>query len=303
VRIGRTPAALWENPSKWKDCVTHFMDDAERAGEPALASICRAELNGHAPELDDLRTLALTNYGHFTTMQTVGACVRGLDRHFDRLDRATHELFGTSLDFAALRAGMRRITAAEATCALRVTVFSRAFQREQPAEPSPPDVLITSTAPRAADRRALRLKSFCHTRALPHIKHIGTFDLHHHRRLAQQAGFDDALFVGAHGAISEASIWNVGFVDADGGIVWPDAPALDGVSMQLLRSGLEHSGVATTSRRVTRADLGQYRCAFLTNSSCPVRPIASIDDVAFDSGGDIWTMLEASYAANPLQPI
>lgn len=283
--------------------MTQFKDDAGDVVAPHASRFSRAELNGRPVEPAEWRALALTNYGHFTTMHVEGGGVRGLDRHLERLNGATAELFGTSLDLAAVRDRMRRIVAGEDTCALRVTVFSRAFQRERPIEPSAPDVLVTIAPARSPDRRPLRLRSFTHQRALPHIKHVGTFDLHHHRRLAQSAGFDDALFVGADDAVSEASIWNVGFVDAAGGIVWPNAPALQGVSMQLLQSELENRGDATSSRRVARSDLRHYRSAFVTNSSCPVRPIAAIDDVAFDCGGDVWPMLEKRYAAHPLQPI
>ena len=59
------------------------------------------------------------------------------------------------------------------------------------------------------------------------------------RHLAQAM---DALFVTADGAISEGSIWNIGFFDGER-IVWPRAPMLRGISMQLLQDGLERGGI------------------------------------------------------------
>ena len=262
----------------------------------------RVEINGEAANADDLRALALLNYGHFTSMQVEDRAVRGLDLHLARLAAGTRELFGTTLDAGRVRGLMRHAVADAPTCSLRVTVYSRALKRERLAEPAEPDVLISVGAPRAGVASPRRLKTFRHERTLPHVKHVGTFALFHFRREAELAGFDDALFVGADGAVSEASVWNIGFFDGVS-IVWPDAPKLAGVSMQLLANGLRERGIAATTRKVPLADIGMYRAAFLTNSSCAVQPVAMIDDVAFDADRALAGLLEACYAANAPQAI
>src|SRR4029079_1365751 len=127
--------------------------------------------------------------------------------------------------------------------------------RDRMAEPALPDVVVSVGAPRRVETAPVRLKSFRYERVLPHVKHVGTFGLFHHRRLAQLDGFDDALFIDAGGAVSEASIWTIAFSDGDG-IVWPDAPALGGISMQLLQKGLRERGVPSDSHRVAHADIG-----------------------------------------------
>lgn len=257
----------------------------------------RAELNGAPVQADDLRALALLNYGHFTSMMVEDGHVRGLDRHLARLEHASRELFGYPLDTKRVRGYLHRIVAHRAgLLRLRVTVFSRQFHSERPARPCMSDVLVTLSPAREPDRSPIRLKSFRFERALPHVKHVGTFALFHYRRRAQLDGFDDALFVDSTGAVSEASVWNIGFFDGHG-IVWPNAPALNGVSMQLLQQGLRERGVASESRRIARAHIGTYRLAFLTNSSCPVRPIATIDDVEYDLNYNLVAMLEECYAA------
>lgn len=269
----------------------------------AISQTIRCELNGKPASADDLRALALLNYGHFTAMQLTDGCVRGLDLHLARLDAGTRSLFGRALDTTRVRDYMRSALDTHAgDASLRVTVFSREFSRERPAQSSTPDVLVTVGAPRQRVATPLRLKSFRHERVLPEIKHIGTFALFHFRRLAQLDGFDDALFVDADGVISEASVWNIGFFDGND-IIWPNAPALHGISMQLLQAGMRARGVATASRRIALGDIGAYRSAFLTNSSCPVRPIASIDDIELTVDPDLTALLEACYAANPLQTI
>ena len=282
--------------------MTQATDSIETRASAAATPV-RCELNGRPATADDLRALALTNYGHFTALQANEGGVRGLDLHLARLDAGTRELFGTSLDTELVRARLRTALAGwKGDAAVRITVFSRAFDREHPSRTFAPDVLVTVSPARRPDTTPVRLKTFHHERALPAIKHVGTFALFHHRRLAQQAGFDDALFVDASGAISEASIWNIGFFDGTG-IVWPIAPQLHGVSMQLIDNGLRARGIASTSRRVTRGDLATFRSAFLTNCGCPVRAVASIDDVALAVDADLERTLAACHAANPLQAI
>jgi branched-subunit amino acid aminotransferase/4-amino-4-deoxychorismate lyase len=267
------------------------------------AAFDRIELNGGAATADDLRALALLNYGHFTSMRVQDGAVRGLDLHMNRLDRATRALFGVPLDLAATRAFMRSALQGRAdACAMRVTVFSRALQRDRPSAPAAPDVLVSLSAPRSGPSAPLRLKTFRHERAFPQIKHVATFPLFHHRRLAQLAGFDDAVFVDGTGCLSEASIWNIGFLDGDT-VVWPEAPMLGGVSMQLIRSGLRERGIGTTSRRIARDDLRRYRFAFLTNGSCAVQPVASIDDVPFEDDPAAVERLAACHDGHPPQPI
>jgi branched-subunit amino acid aminotransferase/4-amino-4-deoxychorismate lyase len=269
----------------------------------AVGPIDRSELNGRPASADDLRALALTNYGHFTSMQVEDGGVRGLDLHLARLDASTRELFGRPLDGDLVRAYMRSALEGFGSAAsLRVNVFSRRLHRDRMAEPAAPDVVVSAGAPRRIETTPVRVKSFRYERVLPHVKHVGTFGLFHHRRLAQLDGFDDALFVDAGGAVSEASIWNIGFFDGSG-IVWPDAPALRGVSMQLLQQGLRERAIASDSHRIAHADIGAFRSAFLTNCSCAVRPIAEIDGARFAVDAELNALLEACYASNAPQPI
>ncbi len=149
----------------------------------------------------------------------------------------------------------------------------------------------------------LWVKSFVYARELPSIKHVGTFGLFHHRRLARLAGFDDALFVDANGHISEGSIWNIGFVDRDGAVVWPQAPQLDGVGMRLIDAGLASRGMRSRTRPVHLRELDAFRAAFFSNAGVPVRMLAAIDDCRFDADTQIPEHLLAAYRINPPQAI
>jgi branched-subunit amino acid aminotransferase/4-amino-4-deoxychorismate lyase len=261
-------------------------------------------LNGEPASADDLRHLVQTNYGHFTVFRAESGGVRGLDLHLERLQRATRELFGSELDRERLRGYLRRALAgSERALSVRVNVFSRALDRERLDRSVEVDVLVIAAPAPARVTKPLRLKSFVYARELATIKHVGTFPLFHYRRLAQQAGCDDALFVDADGRISEGSIWNIGFVDRDGVVVWPDAPQLDGVGMQLLKAGLQRMGVPSVTRTVRLNELGAFSTAFFTNASVPLQPIVAIDDQGFGESSSANEMLMRCYETAALQPL
>lgn len=253
----------------------------------------RIEINGEPAGLDDLRLLAVQNYGHFTSMQVRDGRAPGLDLHLQRLQHATQELFGHPLDLDATRGWMRQAVDGAAALSLRVNVFSRRFDRDRPLKPAAPDVLVTTAPARASATAPLHVVSLHYLREAPHIKHVGTFGLFHQRRLAQSRGGDDALFVTPDGAVSEGSIWNVGFFDGTS-VIWPDAPMLEGVSMRLLQAGLRETGVASLVRRVELAEIAGFRAAFFTNSGCAVQPIAAIDAIEFVQAPELTGALEAA---------
>ncbi|RYD16671.1 MAG: aminodeoxychorismate lyase [Lysobacteraceae bacterium] len=263
----------------------------------------RCELNGRAAGVDDLRHLVLDNYGHFTSMRAQGGCVQGLDLHLERLSSATLELFGTPLDRTRTRDWMRQAVAqAAGPTTLRVNVFSRALDRARLDRAVEPDVLVTTSPAPAPTLASARVRSVAWLRDAPHIKHVGSFGLFLQKRRAQAAGFDDALFIDPGGAVAEASIWNVGFFDG-AGFVWPDAPALAGISMQLLKGGLAANRVPCATRRVELAEVAGFRGAFLTNSARAVLPLAAIDDVGFGIEPGWIALLEAALARHPWQAV
>lgn len=252
------------------------------------------------------------NYGHFTSMLVRDGRVRGLGAHLDRLAHGNRVLFGTDLDVEVVRDYLRRaVTAAGARTG---AVTARVAVLGDPAGGST-EVLVTVRPPSAAPATAVRLRSVRHERTLPEVKHVGTFDLHHHARQARLAGFDDALFVTAHGRVSETSIRNIGFLDSDTGdtggtgggsaaIVWPEAPALAGVTQRLLTEALARLGVATRTRPVPLADVTSMRGAFVCNAGGPVVPVTGIDDMAFstDTTGAM-SMLAQAYDSTPYEPV
>ncbi|HEY5970392.1 MAG TPA: aminotransferase class IV family protein [Pseudoxanthomonas sp.] len=260
-----------------------------------------ALLNGQPANAEDLRALALVNYGHFTSIQVRDHAVQGIELHQQRLTNATRELFDSELDFPSVREQMRAAVATDPDCTLRVTVFSRGFDYRNPAADFAPDVLVSLTPSSPSRTLPLRVKLFPFQRPLPQIKHLGTFPLFHYRRLAVQAGFDDALFVGPADAISEGSVWNIGFWTGTG-VVWPEGPALRGTAERLLQAGLDRQGVEQAVRPVRVVELADFEGAFACNAS-GIQPIASIDETSFVTVHDGMARLRAASALSPWEAL
>ena len=262
-----------------------------------------ALINGQPSGADDLRALALSNYGHFTVMQVRARAVQGLEFHLQRLQQATLELFGCELSREHVLDNLRAAldTSGDGNASLRLTVFARDFDYRKPMHPVVPDVLVTLAPPAPAGKPPIRVSAYPFVRPLPHIKHLGTFPLFHYRRQAQQAGFDDALFVTPEGWVSEGSIWNVGFWDGSQ-VIWPEAPALRGSCEALVQGGLETLGVPQQIRPVGQAELGGFRAAFAANAS-GIQPVTGIDGVEYGVDEVLMTLLADALASCPWDPL
>ena len=98
---------------------------------------------------------------------------------------------------------------------------------------------------------------------------------------------------GAAGVISEGAITNIGFFNGDE-LVWPDAPALRGITMQILERTLPGHGVSSRHGPVHTADLRSFTAAFVTNSH-GIAPVAEIDDVILPVDDSLTRILTEAY--------
>ncbi len=248
-----------------------------------------AELNGQAIRPDQFQTLALTNYGHFTTLRVEDGRVRGLSLHLDRLGRDCQALFGVELDLEHVRRLIRRAAPPRGTATIRVTVFDPATDLGHPDHATDPQVLVTQRPAATLPLSPLRVRSTVYVRDEPAVKSVGLYGALRRRRSAQLDGFDDALFVDGNGVVSEGGTWNVGFFDGDH-VIWPDADCLVGVTMELLKKAHAHR-VAT----VRLTDIPAMRAAFATNAAIGVRAITRIDGCEIPGDHPIIDTLRAAY--------
>ncbi|WP_370410053.1 aminotransferase class IV [Streptomyces fradiae] len=270
-----------------------------------------ATVDGVPASTAQLAALALTNYGHFTTLRVEeGGGVRGLGLHLERLVRDCAAVFGAALDPERVRGYVREACVREAADGrsgalnVRVTVFDPALDIVRPAEPAgDPRVLVTVRPAGGLFPPPLRVTARPYRRDVPAVKHVGLFGPLALRREARRAGFDDVLFTepgpglapGGEALVTEGCTWNVGFVDAAGRVVWPAADVLPGVTMRLLRQARPGALV----RPVRMGELPALRAAFATNAAIGVRAVHAVDGHRFPADDPVLAELRAAYAALP----
>jgi branched-subunit amino acid aminotransferase/4-amino-4-deoxychorismate lyase len=258
-------------------------------------AILHIEVNGGPATADQLAHPALVNYGHFTAMQVRGGAVRGLGLHLSRLDSATRELFGSGLDGELVRARVRHaLSAGVRDASVRISVF-------QPDGDEQPSIMVVVRPPADPPAAPQRLTAVAYQRPVPHIKHAGTFGQFYYGLAAEHAGFDDALLTAPGGVIAESTIANIGFFDGDA-VIWPAAPLLAGITMQVIATALAEEGVPSRNDTVRVGDLGSFRSVFLTNS-LGVTPVGQIDDQFLASDTEFTQHLADVYASVPWDPI
>jgi branched-subunit amino acid aminotransferase/4-amino-4-deoxychorismate lyase len=252
----------------------------------------RVEIDGREAAADQLRAFALGGYGHFTAMQVRNGQVRGLDLHLARLTAGNRELFQAALDAAAVCDHIRHALGDTADASVRVYVCELGDR---------PSVIVTVRPPGGMPDGPWKLQSVPYQRAVAHIKHVGDFGQGYYQRLAHRNGFDEALLTGPDAEIAEGSITNVGFWDG-ASIIWPTAPALAGITMQLLDRQLPATGLTSRRARVRVPDVGSFAGAFVTNAR-GIAAVGRIDDHVLAVDAKLMTMLTDAYQSASWDPI
>ena len=257
--------------------------------------------DGREPTREELLDAALDAYGHFTAMQVRDGRTRGLDLHLARLDAANRELFGEELDGVLVSSRIRHaLRGGSPDASVRVLVRSAASAAGS--DSGGVRVFVTVRPPFTMPHDASqRLKSARYQRTAPHIKRPGDFGQSYHIQQAQQAGYDDALLVADDGTIAEAAIANIAFFDGTS-VIWPDAPVLAGITMQVIASRLADYGMPTRTARVTLADVGNFAGACVTNSR-GIAAVTGIDEVELPVAAQFVKAMNAAYDAVPWDEI
>ncbi|MFI6423636.1 aminotransferase class IV [Promicromonospora sp. NPDC050880] len=237
----------------------------------------RIETDGHPAAPSDL----FSTYGHFTAMQVRDGGVQGLEHHLGRLDAAHRELFDRPLPGERVRDLVRHALAGTADASVRVTLRDAEH------------VVVSVADPNRPPAQPQRLRSVPYVRPFAHLKHLGGFAQIEWARRVRRQGYDDAVLTTPDGAVAESSIANIGFLEPDGSVVWPDAPQLHGTAMRLVEAT-----TPSVSRPVPLAEVGGFAGAFLVNS-IGVVAVASIDDVPLPDASPLLTPLVDRLAAVP----
>lgn len=256
-------------------------------------SVLSVLVDGREPDTDALLPFSLANDGHFTAMQVRDRATRGIALHLRRMAAAHSRLYGTEIDAERVRSLMRKAVLGHPDAYLRVSVTETA--------PGHPRILTVVRPPIEPDPRPVALVPVASPRVLPEIKHAGTFHQIQLARDAQAQGFDDALLVDPAGRIGESTIANIAFPRGSE-VFWPDGPALEGITWQLLEPALGRYGFASRRAEVSLADLSGFPAAVLVNS-IGVTPVARIGGREFTASGEAATTLGQIYRQIPADPI
>lgn len=255
------------------------------------------EVDGHEPTREELQDAALNTYGHFTAMQVRDGRTRGLDLHIARLDEANSALFAEPLDGERVRELIRHALANSGNTDASVRVIVRGAGDGPGVR-----VFVVVRAPFTMPANATqRLKSAVYQRTVAQIKRPGDFGQSYFIDRAVAAGYDDALLVAEDGTVAEAGIANIAFFDAAAArpsAIWPDAPVLPGITMQLVAPRLSEQGMPSRTARVTLDDLSQFAGACVTNSR-GIAAVSRIDDVEIPVAGDFVKAMHAAYDSVP----
>jgi branched-subunit amino acid aminotransferase/4-amino-4-deoxychorismate lyase len=248
-----------------------------------VSSLSRIEVNGQRVGAEVAFSLAST-FGHFTAMQVRGRRTRGLALHLRRLEAANRELFDVGLDGERVRALIRQALGDVEDASVRVYVL------ETDAEPT---ITVPIKDPSEA-RSPQRLRSVPYQRPDAHLKHLATSQ-DYYSRVARREGFDEALLTGDGGVVSEAATANIGFFEGSG-VLWPDAPVLHGITMQLLESKLPALGMSSRQASIHARDIRLFDGAFLSNAR-GIASVSQVDDLRLPRSGGRLKALRDAYAS------
>jgi branched-subunit amino acid aminotransferase/4-amino-4-deoxychorismate lyase len=85
-------------------------------------------------------------------------------------------------------------------------------------------------------------------------------------------------------------------------VLWPSAPSLAGITMQLAAGALAERGIPSRSGLVRLTDLLSFRSVFVTNS-LGVVPVTQVDDQLLRTDPEFSRNLAEAYESVPWDPI
>ena len=114
-------------------------------------------------------------------------------------------------------------------------------------------------------------------------KNYNRADLVQARFEAYDHGCDDALLVGADGALTEGPGYNI-FVVKDGKVATPAANVLEGITRRAVAELCDEEGIPFARRRVEPAELGAADELFASTTAGGVMPVVRLGDRPIGNG-------------------
>lgn len=242
-------------------------------------------LNGRLLPAGDARISPLGDgfmygLGLFETIRVLGGRLAFFPEHIDRLRHGAAELgLRAALSLHELRARCGQCIAANRLddAALKLVVFQDA---DGPGELIVPRVAAYSPEQYARGFRLQAVHEAGCDPALVRHKTLNYLRCIQAKRAAERAGFDEALFVDANGALREGAISNI-FVVKSGTVHTPSLaqgvlPGIARAAVLRLERGNIHEGPIATAQLFAADEV------FVTNSLMGVMPVARVDQRSYD---------------------
>lgn len=242
---------------------------------------------------ENLRLLA-TGQGLFETILWKDNCLWFFERHERRLRRSLGHFKANyrGMDLRELITDMIRIHARSETLRVKLIVL---FPFNDAAKELKEENVLIQIYPESAKSDSISLKSMLSPfnpqyELLVH-KTINYGSRFRMQSLARQASFEDALYVDAHGFISESSVANFFAIKKDGIITPPGAGILPGIIREIL---LERLNVREEPINISQ--LADLEGAFLTNSIRELHFVNKIDSINFKIFPEQYRLLMVEWA-------
>jgi len=253
--------------------------------------------------------------GVFETLRAYGDHPFRLAAHVDRALAGVATL-GIPVEAAALEAAVLGVIRANRTwhggadSAVRLTVSAGSIDPASPFPGRPADgaagapVVVATSHPLVVDPRRYETGVTAITvplaRELPQLKSVSYAVALLARRLAHEAGTDEALLASGSGELLEAASANLALIFDDHLVTPPiTAGVLAGVTRGVLLEIAGAAGLQVTQRRLQQTDLAAANEAVLTASTREIMPLVRVDDVAIGDGrpGPVAARLLTAYRA------
>ena len=227
--------------------------------------------------------------GVFDTALAIDGRIVFEEAHVARLATAT-ETLGFAVDPGRIRQAMRAVATTAPRAAIRTTVTRGSGPRGIAPPPEPRPLVFSGAAPMkpglafAPMRLSLAKIRRNETSPASRLKTLGYLDAVLAARAAQEAGFDDALFLNTQGRVACAGTANV-FVFSGASLVTPpvEEGVLPGIVRGVLLDCAARLGLTVEERPLAAEELEQAEAAFVTNSLRLLSPVTAIGPRALPS--------------------
>lgn len=246
-------------------------------------------------------------YGHFTTFLLSNGGVRGWKLHLSRLQRDSLALFGVEISKLALINSLAENQLIKDILKHQKTLTSLRIKNINIYKEIPENIRVKINIsdtnfnlnqlninpglnvsikaipykPEKSSSDSLHIQPRAFQRNLANHKHFDLCAALYQRKLAQSAGFDDALFYNPETKlISEGPTWNLGAITHSGKVIFPDKTKfLYGTTMQLITeiADIEYSPMFFDDKnqiRILSFSNLEIEAFFATNAIWGIRPIS-----------------------------